>query len=82
MHAFGASPAPLPVPLAGLSVCSLRCRFAPALLPPCLRQVIEAALADAGMEKQEIDWLVMHQANMRIMSAAADRLGVPTGALG
>lgn len=39
--------------------------------------VIEAALADAGMEKQQIDWLVMHQANMRIMSAAADRLGVP-----
>ncbi|PSC74644.1 3-oxoacyl-ACP synthase [Micractinium conductrix] len=39
--------------------------------------VIEAALADAGMEKQQIDWLVMHQANMRIMSSAADRLGVP-----
>lgn len=31
------------------------------------------------MEKQQIDWLVMHQANMRIMSAAADRLGVPPG---
>ncbi|KAL4457358.1 hypothetical protein ABPG75_012223 [Micractinium tetrahymenae] len=39
--------------------------------------VIEAALQNAGMEKQQIDWLVMHQANMRIMSAAADRLGVP-----
>lgn len=48
----------------------------------CLLQVIEAALADAGMEKQQIDWLVMHQANMRIMSAAADRLGVPAGEKG
>lgn len=32
------------------------------------------------MQKEQIDWLVMHQANMRIMSAAADRLGVPPGA--
>ncbi|KAI3425795.1 hypothetical protein D9Q98_007770 [Chlorella vulgaris] len=39
--------------------------------------VIEAALVDAKMDKTQIDWLVMHQANMRIMSAAADRLGVP-----
>lgn len=43
-------------------------------------QVIEAALVDAKMDKTQIDWLVMHQANMRIMSAAADRLGVPPGA--
>ncbi|KAL4858291.1 3-oxoacyl-[acyl-carrier-protein] synthase 3 [Chlorella vulgaris] len=40
-------------------------------------EVIEAALVDAKMDKTQIDWLVMHQANMRIMSAAADRLGVP-----
>ena len=69
---------------------SLCAHPAAALLPRCCClaaslpapwQVIEAALANAGMEKQEIDWLVMHQANMRIMSAAADRLGVPTGAL-
>jgi len=37
---------------------------------------------NAGMAKEEIDWLVMHQANMRIMSAAADRLGVPAGGWG
>ena len=42
-------------------------------------QVIEAALEDAGMDKSQIDWLVMHQANMRIMASAAERLGVPTG---
>eukprot|EP00887_Chlorella_sp_A99_P007979 scaffold12.g7979.t1 len=39
--------------------------------------VIEAALANAGMTKEQLDWLVLHQANMRILSAAADRLGVP-----
>lgn len=39
--------------------------------------VIEGALKNAGMQKEEIDWLVLHQANMRILSAAADRLGVP-----
>ena len=39
--------------------------------------VIEGALANAGMEKEAIDWLVLHQANMRILSSAADRLGVP-----
>ncbi|KAI7838752.1 hypothetical protein COHA_007545 [Chlorella ohadii] len=39
--------------------------------------VIEAALENANMQREQIDWLVMHQANMRIMSAAADRLGVP-----
>ena len=74
-HSVDAS---LHVPLA-LTACPCH---AAALPPPCPGQVIEAALADAGMEKQEIDWLVMHQANMRIMSAAADRLGVPTGGLG
>lgn len=39
--------------------------------------VIEGALANAGLEKEAIDWLVLHQANMRILLSAADRLGVP-----
>jgi 3-oxoacyl-[acyl-carrier-protein] synthase-3 len=39
--------------------------------------VVEGALADAGMDKSEIDWLVLHQANARILSSAAERLGVP-----
>ena len=68
--------------LASMSHCSMHCRPTCNAPSPTLRfQVIEAALADAGMEKQQIDWLVMHQANMRIMSSAADRLGVPPGAL-
>lgn len=39
--------------------------------------VIGAALDNAGLQKEDIDWLVLHQANMRILSSAADRLGVP-----
>jgi 3-oxoacyl-[acyl-carrier-protein] synthase-3 len=39
--------------------------------------VIEGALQKAGMQKEEIDWLVLHQANRRILSAAAERLGIP-----
>jgi 3-oxoacyl-[acyl-carrier-protein] synthase III len=39
--------------------------------------VIQGALDDAGLDKSVIDWLVLHQANARILSAAADRLGVP-----
>ena len=49
----------------------------PLAAAPFLPQVIEGALANAGMSKEQIDWLVLHQANMRILSAAADRLGVP-----
>jgi hypothetical protein len=31
------------------------------------------------MGKDEIEWLVLHQANLRILTSAADRLGVPQG---
>lgn len=40
--------------------------------------VLEAALADAGLPPSAIDWLVLHQANQRILDAAATRLGVPS----
>ena len=40
--------------------------------------VVEAALADAGLPGPgAIDWLVLHQANQRILDSAAARLGVP-----
>ncbi len=40
--------------------------------------VVEAALKDAGLPGPEaIDWLVLHQANQRILDSAAARLGVP-----
>eukprot|EP00877_Chromochloris_zofingiensis_P011180 jgi/Chrzof1/6315/Cz18g03070.t1_KAS3[v5.2] len=41
-------------------------------------QVIEAAIDKAGLQKDDIDWLVMHQANQRILDAAAQRLGLPS----
>ena len=40
-------------------------------------QVIEGALIDAGLAKADVDWLVMHQANQRILKAAAERLHIP-----
>ncbi len=36
-----------------------------------------AALARAGLTTADIDWLVPHQANLRIMSLTAQKLGVP-----
>ena len=41
--------------------------------------MIENALVNAGLQKEQVDWLVMHQANQRIMDAAAERLGLPPG---
>lgn len=43
-------------------------------------QVIESALEKAGVKKEEVDWLVMHQANQRILDACAERLALPKGA--
>jgi 3-oxoacyl-[acyl-carrier-protein] synthase III len=42
-----------------------------------LDAVAREALADAGLTPEQIDWLVVHQANIRIMSATAKRLGLP-----
>lgn len=35
------------------------------------------ALARAGMTIDDVDWLIPHQANLRIMEACAARLGIP-----
>lgn len=37
----------------------------------------EKALAAAGLEAKDVDWLVPHQANQRILDAVCTRLGVP-----
>ena len=39
--------------------------------------VLTEALKQAKLEASDIDWLVLHQANQRILDAAATRLGVP-----
>ncbi|MBX9770539.1 MAG: hypothetical protein K2X29_04170, partial [Candidatus Obscuribacterales bacterium] len=40
-------------------------------------EAIEAACARAGIKVKDIDFLVPHQANQRIIKAAAERLGFP-----
>jgi 3-oxoacyl-[acyl-carrier-protein] synthase-3 len=37
----------------------------------------QRALADAGLTKADVDWVVPHQANMRILKAFSDRYGIP-----
>lgn len=39
--------------------------------------VIEEALEAADMTVDDVDWLLLHQANIRIMETAAKRLGIP-----
>jgi 3-oxoacyl-[acyl-carrier-protein] synthase-3 len=34
-------------------------------------------VSDAGLSSEDIDWLVPHQANIRIIRATANRLGIP-----
>ncbi len=40
-------------------------------------QVVEEALQANGLEKEAVDWLVPHQANIRIIQATARKLGLP-----
>ena len=42
-----------------------------------LGEVAEEALAANRLEKSAIDWLIPHQANMRIIQATAKKLGLP-----
>ncbi|KAM3247469.1 3-oxoacyl-OS-acyl-carrier-protein [Capsicum annuum] len=49
-------------------------RFAVRVVP----QSIEAALENAGLPQSKIDWLLLHQANQRIIDAVATRLEVPS----
>lgn len=42
-----------------------------------LGAVAEQALRENNVQKDELDWLVPHQANLRIMQATAKRLGLP-----
>lgn len=49
-------------------------RFAVKKVP----EVIEKALFRADMTVEQVDWLILHQANQRILDAVGDRLGVPS----
>ena len=39
-----------------------------------LGEVVDQTLAKAGLNKSDIDWLIPHQANVRIIQAMAKRL--------
>ena len=46
-------------------------RFVARVLP----EYVEKLIADAGMKNEDIDYLIPHQANMRIIQAVQERLG-------
>jgi 3-oxoacyl-[acyl-carrier-protein] synthase-3 len=48
-------------------------RFAVKVLDESAREVVAAA----GMKLEDIDWLIPHQANVRILEATAKRMGLP-----
>lgn len=48
-------------------------RFAVRRVP----EVIEKALYRANLSVEDVDWLLLHQANQRILDAVADRLKIP-----
>lgn len=43
----------------------------------CVPSVLGEALDNAGVSADDIDWLVLHQANIRIMETVAKKLGIP-----
>ncbi len=43
-----------------------------------LANVLKEVLEDAGLSSSEIDWVVPHQANARILEATAKKLGLPS----
>ncbi|XP_068656099.1 beta-ketoacyl-[acyl-carrier-protein] synthase III A, chloroplastic-like [Aristolochia californica] len=43
----------------------------------CVPQSLEASLGKAGLTSSSIDWLLLHQANQRIIDAVATRLEIP-----
>ena len=42
-----------------------------------LAEVLREVLADQGLTCDDIDWVVPHQANQRILNATARKLGLP-----
>ena len=42
-----------------------------------LASTAEAALDKAGLSPQDVDWIVPHQANIRIIQGTAKKMGLP-----
>jgi len=49
-------------------------KFAVREVPLVLAEVLQAA----GLEAHQMDWLLLHQANQRILDAVAERVPVPS----
>ena len=49
-------------------------RFAVQRVP----EVIDKALFQANLKAEQVDWLLLHQANQRILDAVAERLNIPS----
>ncbi|OIT33551.1 PREDICTED: 3-oxoacyl-[acyl-carrier-protein] synthase 3 A, chloroplastic-like [Nicotiana attenuata] len=79
-HAFGTNGSVIGFPPKGSSYSCIQMngkevfRFAVRVVP----QSIEAALENAGLPGSKIDWLLLHQANQRIIDGVATRLEVPS----
>ncbi|CAM6097198.1 unnamed protein product [Calypogeia fissa] len=44
----------------------------------CVPQVVEGALEEAGLTGANLDWLLLHQANQRILDSVSERLQIPS----
>jgi 3-oxoacyl-[acyl-carrier-protein] synthase-3 len=44
---------------------------------PCMANIAESALEQNGLSREDIDLVVPHQANLRILQAVADKLKIP-----
>ena len=42
-----------------------------------LEEVVEEAVAQNNLKPADIDWLIPHQANIRIIQSTAKKLGIP-----
>lgn len=42
-----------------------------------LGDIVEQSIVESGLKKSDIDWLIPHQANLRIIQATAKRLDLP-----
>ena len=42
-----------------------------------LGSIVDETLAKSGLKKEDVDWLIPHQANSRIIEATAQRLNLP-----
>ncbi|MEW6445882.1 MAG: beta-ketoacyl-ACP synthase III [Pseudomonadota bacterium] len=87
LHADGQYEALLTVP-GGVSQNSALCRSGQAFIQMkgnevfkvavnTLGRIVDETLEAAGLEKSDIDWLVPHQANTRIIAATAKKLNLP-----